>query len=147
MIYDLNDPTDAKRAEIRLKSLQERKKKVELKEVRNRRSISQNSYLHLILTWFALEYGERTEYIKQVFFKQIVNPEIFRTEYANRMTGEIREDWRSTSDLDTKELTTAIDRFRNFAIKEAGIYLPEPSDLATIQKMELQIKNLNSNFL
>lgn len=43
---------------------------------------------------------------------------------------EQKTSWRSTADLDTKELTTAIDRFRNYSSKEAGIYLPEPSDLA-----------------
>ena len=49
--------------------------------------------------------------------------------------------WRSTADLDTKELTTAIDKFRDYSSAEAGIYLPEPKDLAILQDIEIELKN------
>jgi len=140
MIFDTSIPFENQQAAERFLWLQNKGKVIELKEVRPKRSISQNSYLHLVLTWFAINYGERMDYVKQVFFKQVVNPEIFRTEFVNQKTGEIREDWKSTAELDTKEMTTAIDRFRSWSAKEAGIFLPEPSDMVAINHIEKEIK-------
>lgn len=139
MIYNPQIEIDIFRAEERLKWLIEKGKRFELKEKRKKRTLDQNSYLHLILGWYAVEYGETREYIKQHTFKRVVNPEIFRTEHINRKMGEIREDWRSTADLDTGELTTAIDRFRNYSSKEAGIYLPEPKDLVHLNQIEAEL--------
>lgn len=69
-----------------------------------------------------------------------MNPDIFKTKFTNEKTGEIRDDWRSVTDLDTKEKTTAIDRFRDYASKEGGIYLPEPNDLVALNYIETEIK-------
>lgn len=147
MIYDASNHLDKERASELIDFLFRKEKIFELKEVRKKRSVSQNSYLHLILTWFALEYGETLDYTKQVIFKQWVNNEIFYKEYVNLKTGEIRDSWKSTSELNTRDLTTAIDRFRNYSSREAGIYLPEPGDLASINRMELQIRRSNTNHL
>ena len=141
MIYNPNIPANVKMAQTRLKWLIEKGKTFSLKEVKKRRSIPQNSYLHLLFSWFAYEYGETPGYVKQVIFKQIVNVDIFRSEYVNEKTGEVRQDWKSTADLNTKELSTAIDNFRDYSVKEAGIYLPEPSDMVAIQDMENELKN------
>lgn len=146
MIFNTEQTYDAERASTYLNNLIKNKKIVEIKQVRQKRSISQNNYLHLILTWFAIEYGERLEYIKQHIFKEVVNPTIFITEYVNEKTGEIRDDLRSTSELTTEEMTIAIDTFRDYASKEAGIYLPEPWDLAAINLMELEIRKSNINY-
>lgn len=124
----------------------EKNKTFELREIKPKRSISQNSYLHLILSWYALEYGETFEFIKQEVFKKQINKDIFEFEFVNKKTGEIRVDYKSTSILDSKEMTIAIDRFRNYASKEAGIYLPEPKDLAILQEIEIEIKN-NKQYL
>jgi hypothetical protein len=43
-------------------------------------------------------------------------------------------------------MTLCINRFRDYASKEAGIYLPEPSDLVLLQEIEIQINN-NQNYL
>ncbi|HET8837891.1 MAG TPA: hypothetical protein VFM82_02730 [Flavobacteriaceae bacterium] len=140
MIYNAQIEIDIYRAEERLKWLIEKGKRFELTEKKEKRSISQNSYLHLVLTWYAIEYGDTLEYVKQEVFKKQINPDIFRTEHINKKTGEIRDDWRSTADLDTGELTTAIDRFRNYSSKEAGIYLPEPRDMVLLNQIEAEIE-------
>ncbi len=45
-------------------------------------------------------------------------------------------------------MTLAIDRFRNFSAIECSIYLPEPSDLAIIQELEIEIsKHKNQEFI
>jgi len=38
-------------------------------------------------------------------------------------------------------MTTAIERFRNYASKEAGIYLPEAGEIAMLQQIEHEVKN------
>lgn len=111
---------------------------IEIKIILPIRSNQQNRYMHLIFAWFAIEYGETTEYVKQVIFKRDVNQEIFKREYVNRKTGEVREDWRSTADLDSKELTIAIERFRNWSSK-GGIYLPAPNEQEYLKHIQIEI--------
>ena len=139
MIFSANIELDVARARERMEWFIKNKKRFELTEKKNKRSISQNSYLHLILGWYALEYGDKREHIKQEVFKKQVNREIFLREFVNRKTGEIRDEWRSTTDLDTGELTTAINRFRDYSAMEAGIYLPVPEDLIQLQQLENEL--------
>ncbi len=146
MIFNGASELDRKRAIQRIEFFFLKGKTFELTERKERRSIRQNRYLHLILGWFALEYGERIDYVKLEIFKKQINPDIFKTTHANHQTGEIREDWKSTADLDTGQTTIAIDRFRNYSAKEAGIYLPEPKDLAQLQEIENQLEN-NKQYL
>lgn len=141
MIYNSKNNFDIQNARTRFNWLIEKGKTFELIEKRPKRSVSQNAYLHLILSWYALEYGETLKYIKQEVFKKQINKDLFETEYINEKTGEIRTDWKSTSNLDSKQMTVAIDRFRDYASKEAGIYLPEPKDMAMLQEIENQVRN------
>ena len=90
------------------------------------------------------ESGLTEEEVKQDIFKKIVNPTTF---YEGEFGELIKiERWRSTASLDTAEMTLCINRFRDYASKEAGIYLPEPTDLVLMQEMEIQINN-NQNYL
>lgn len=146
MIFDASNPFDIEKAKVKFESLISKQKKFELTEKFPMRSIKQNSYFHLLISCFALEYGERFEYVKQEIFKKIVNPDIFYFEYVNRKTGEIRDDWKSSADLNSKEMTLAIDRFRDYSAKEAGIYLPEPKDLNYLEEIKKQVEN-NKQYL
>ena len=146
MVYNASLDLDQKRATERFNFLLSNNKTFELTEKKPKRSLSQNNYLHLILSWYALEYGETLDYIKVEVFKKQLNKDIFEFEFVNRKTGECRLDLRSSANLDTKEMTTAIERFRNYASKEAGIYLPSPEDLSQLQEIENQTKN-NAQYL
>lgn len=141
MIYNLSIDYEKQQAVTRFKNLLDKGKKVELKVKHPKKSVSHNAYAHLLFSWFALEYGDTMEYIKQEVFKKLVNPVIFKTEFVNEKTGEVRESWRSFADLDSGEATIAIDRFRTWSSKEAGIYLPEPGDIAFLEEIEKQISN------
>ena len=144
MIYNPEKQIDVSRAIERLKFFIENKRVFELTEKRKKRTISQNAYLHLLFGWFALETGYTTEEVKQELFKKIVNPNTFyEGEFGKIIT---IERWRSTANLNTQEMTLCIDRFRDYSSKEAGIYLPQPSDLVMLQEMEIQISN-NQNYL
>ena len=146
MIFNASNEFDIQRAKERLGYLIEKKKTFEITEKKPKRTYSQNNYIHLLFAWFALEYGETPEYVKQEIFKKLVNPQIFLTEHVNYKTGEVREAWRSTADLNTKEMTTAIDNFRDYASKEAGIYLPTPDDLNSLNEIERQVNNLQGRY-
>lgn len=145
MIYNPKNQLQIKQAIERLQHFINQGKRFELKEKRDRRSISQNSYLHLILTWFAIETGYTLEEVKQEIFKKVVNSSLFDDgEIEGKIKGLKIQRWRSTASLDTKEMTLAIERFRDFSSKELGIYLPEPHDLALIQDMENEISKFNN---
>jgi hypothetical protein len=146
MYFNGSNNFDVQRAQERFKWLVRNKKVFELKEKKTGRSLSQNSYLHLILSWYALEYGETLEYVKQEIFKKDVNKSIFEFVFINRKTGEERTEYKSTADLNTAEMTMAIDRFRDFAVKQSGFYLPQPSDLAMMQQLEIEVAN-NQHYL
>ena len=142
MFYNAEKPIDVQRAIVKFKHLIEKKKTFELKEKFKKRSISQNSYLHLLFSWFALETGYTTEEVKQEIFKKIVNPEYF---YEGEFGNLIKiERWRSSASLNTQEMTICIDRFRNYSSQKAGIYLPEPNDLTLLQEIEIEISKHSS---
>lgn len=146
MIYDPSNPLQQKQAIEKLKYFIRKGKRFELKAKQDKRTVSQNSYLHLILTWFGIETGYTLEEVKQDIFKKHVNPALF---YEGEFDGVVKiERWRSSANLDTAEMTLAIDRFRNFSSQELGIYLPEPGDLALLQEMENEIsKHKNQEFI
>lgn len=144
MIYNPESRIDVQNAIEKINYFISKKKVFELKAKRERRTISQNSYLHLLFSWFALETGYTTDEVKQDIFKKIVNPTLFyEGEFGSIIT---IERWRSTASLNTEEMTLAIDRFRDYSSKEAGIYLPEPSDLALIKEIEIRVNN-NQKYL
>jgi len=145
-IYNGSKLIDQQRAIEKLKFLIKHEKVFELTEKRKSKTYPQLKYLHLILGWFALEFGEKRDYIKIEFFKKLVNHDIFEFEFINRKTGEIRIELRSCAELTKDEMTLAIDRFRDYSSKEAGIYLPQPSDLAIMQEIEVELEN-NKQYL
>jgi len=149
MIYNSSNQLQTKQAMEKLKYFISKGKTFELKAKHPKRSISQNSYLHLILTWFGIETGYTMEEVKQEIFKKHVNSTLFYDgEFEGKIQGFKIERWRSTANLDTEEMTLAINRFRNFSSQELGIYLPEPKELALLQDLENEIsKHSNQEYL
>ena len=149
MIYNSSNQLQKKQAIEKLKYFIANEKTFELKAKHRKRSISQNSYLHLILTWFGIETGYAMEEVKQEIFKKHVNSSLFyEGEFEGKIQGFKIERWRSTASLDTAEMTLAINRFRNFSSQELGIYLPEPKELALLQELENEIsKHSNQEYL
>ncbi len=135
-IYDTSKSEDKNRAEAYFEQLIKSGSVIELKK-KQKRTLNQNSYLHLILSWFASETGYTLEYVKTEFFKRLCNPDIFNVN-VHGIFGRVK-DLRSTTELDTKEMTTAIDRFRNWSGSEAGIYLPAPNEDEYLQQIEIEI--------
>ena len=141
MVYDLNTGIDRERFKRRVNALYERRAVVECSEHKPKRSSPQNRYLHVILGEFAMQTGNTMDYVKVEYFKRQCNRELFvRTKYDDLAKKEA-EILRSSKDLDTGEMTTAIERFRNWAASEAGIELPEPQDQEWIAYIEREMQH------
>lgn len=138
MIYNLKNPSEVIDFENRVDDLIEQRVVVDLTKKNPNRSLSQNAYLHVILGFFASELGYTLEEVKQGIFKQICNKELFVRNIE--VCGKPIEYLRSSKDLDSQEMTTAIERFRNWSSLEAGIYLPSADEKHFINHMQKELR-------
>jgi len=139
MYFDSKKEEDRKRSLTYLQHLFDKEKRFEIVEKRNKRTLSQNNYLHLLLTWFAIETGNTVEYVKLEYFKKLCNADIFVTDKSDRFLGSVQV-IVSTSGIDTKQMTVAIDRFRNWSSAEAGIYLPEANEEEFLRNIQVEME-------
>ena len=77
-----------------------------------KRSINQNSYLHLLFGLFGLEFGLTLDESKQLIKYKFLS-------YKKKGKDFVKQ----TSKLDTKEMTIFIEKFRKFS-SENSCYLP-----------------------
>lgn len=145
MLYDTSNPLDKANFLLRTKKLAESGVIVDLTEKKPRRSLPQNKYLHVILAYFGTQTGNTLEWVKQQYYKKLVNPDLFIREKEDKYLGRIKV-LRSSADLDTAEMSLSVDRFRNWATQEAGIYIPSADEAILIQQMEIEIER-NKEFL
>ena len=146
MKYDVSNPLHREQAMERLEALLGKEHGIiELSEVKPQRSIKQNKYLHLLLGFFASEYGETIDYVKEQYFELAANRSIFVRERDDKLAGRVSY-LRSTRDLDKGEMQIAIERFRNWSSINAGIYLPSADEHRLLELAEIEISR-NKNFL
>lgn len=107
----------------------------------NMKTELQNRYLHLILSYFAVQTGNTLEYVKQIVFKQYVNLDIFLGEVPDRNTGEMKEYIKSTAQLSRRDMSKAITKFLNYSSIEANIDLPSPKDYEKRTDMIIEMSN------
>src|SRR3972149_3300739 len=111
MLYNLDLEIDRQRAQKRFAELLNVRTKIVLQK-RVKRSLNQNSYLYLILGWFACETGYTALEAKQIYKK--INEQIYQYEKKGSRF------MRSSADLTTVEMTHTIEKFRNYSSAEAG---------------------------
>lgn len=145
MVYDTSNPLDKANFLLRAKKLADSGKIIELTEKKPRRSLPQNKYLHVLLAYFGTQTGNTLEWVKQQYYKKLVNPDLFIREKEDKYLGRIKV-LRSSADLDTAEMSLSIERFRNWAAQETGIYIPSADEAILIQQMEIEIER-NKEFL
>ena len=133
MKYDLSDNKQAAEATLYLIELTKLSKKCEIKAISPRRSLNQNSYLHLLLGSFGVHFGYTLEEAKLIY-KRDLNPDIYI--YEREVRGKNKEFIRSSADLTVEEMTKSIDRLREWSSK-GGYDLP----LATDKEWLMQIEN------
>ncbi len=125
MKYNLQSTTERNNAFQYLTDLSATECLVEVKKINPKRSLKQNSYIHLTFGIFGMETGYTSTEAKTIF-KRIANPEIFIYEKKGQKF------LRSSADLDTKEMTQAIDKWRKYA-GENGVEIPPPENEESIR--------------
>ena len=143
MIYDLSNPFQLEDYKQYVNKLYEQGAVVEVRKINPKRTLKQNAYLHIILSYFAAEYGCSLQEAKLQYFKREVNPQLFVKKKINKYGIEI-ETVRSTSDLDKEEMRVAIERFRNWA--SPMMYIPS-ADEHKVLIYDQQVVERNKEFL
>lgn len=139
MLYNCSNPLDKANFLERAKLLAERGDVVEMR-TKKQRTLKQSAYLHCLFDYFGCQYGEDGAYVKEEYFKKLINPDYFVLKKGvDRFTGKEHWQVRSTADLTTEEMSVCIDRFRNWSSKEAGIYLPTPEEGLLLRQCEIEI--------
>ncbi len=139
MLYDLSSPLDVQSAKTRFEYLVKRGCIVEITEKKPKRTLSQNSYLHLLLGYFASQTGNTLDYVKWNYYKIACNPDIFIRKRKDEYIGEV-EYLRSSASLTTEEMSLSIDRFRNWSSATAGIFLPDATNEAALAEMQIEVE-------
>jgi len=102
---------------------------------RPKRTRKQQGYMEVLFGMTAVFMKDTKQWVKQVLFKEIINPDIFRSEYTNKIMTRVF--WRSTADLDTREASICVERLRNYVAENVGEYLPEPHEDLTPYENEI----------
>lgn len=144
-LYNLANIYDRQKFKSACNLLVQKNEYVELKRKKNKRSLAQNSYLHCLLGYFGTEFGLTIEEVKFDIFKKICNLDIFQRERINKRGQKVKY-IRSSVELDKGEMTTAIERFRNYSSAECGLYLPSPHEGELLFFARQQIEN-NKEFI
>ena len=144
-IFNLKNEYDIPKFKDYVNKLFRERAVVEVKKKLPNRTLAQNSYLHLLLGYFGSEYGCSLEEAKIDFYKRTCNRDLFERKTVNKKGKEITY-LRSSAELTTGEMTLSIERFRNFASSEAGIYLPSSSERDFLIHIQQTIEN-NKEFL
>lgn len=139
MLFNLNNPYEREKYKEYCNEQFKKGGIVEVTRKQMARTMAQNSYLHLLLGYFASEFGYTLEEVKQDIYKKLCNPEIYKKQRKNRR-GELVTYLRSSTELDRVEMTTSIERFRDYSWGECGLYLPKPNEndalVAAMQQVE-----------
>ena len=124
MNYDLSVKEDRKKFIKRANALLKgQRTNVSLIDESNR-TLNQNSYIHVLCRIMAEGTGTTEQYAKQVYFKELANPDIFVRVTKDSLTNSMVKTIRSTCDLSISEMARAITTFIQWAA-EQGYYLPE----------------------
>ena len=135
--YHPNDARDYLAALDFINRAKDNNKEIELKYYHPKRTGKQNAYLYFCLQWFAHEYKCTVVEAKEVFLKRIAAPQIFEREV--HVGNDVIKYYRSTADLDTVEMMSAIENFRAYADMNR-VPIPDANDQETIRYCEREIE-------
>ena len=118
MKYDLSNSLDQNKAKTYFDTLILKNKKIELKSIQGKRSISINSYLHVCISLFAIEYGYTL-----AESKTMLKRECEFMEYEKNGLKFLVE----TSKQNNEECSKFVEWIRNYASKQ-GLYIPDAEE-------------------
>lgn len=133
MRYDLGRETDREAFKRRVNKLYEQGATAELREVKAKRSLSQNAIFHM---WIAIIADSIGEADREALKRDIKLHLLGKRHTFNRLTGEEQAVDYHTSDLTKEEMSDFLSRLKAWADAEMGIYLPEAEDKAFAEMQE-----------
>lgn len=140
MLYDPTNPLSAQSARLRFDKLMQGTEPFELRKKAIKRTLNQNSYLHLIIAYFASQTGNTLEYVKRTYYKTAVNPHLFIVEKEDKILHKPVKTLRSSSDLTTEEMSESIERFKNWSASRAEIVLPDAENERELIAAQLEVE-------
>ena len=136
MLFNLKNSLDLERFKAKVDKCLRDLPVVEITE-KTARTSSQNRYLHLLIGVVAMDVGVTLEYAKQEYFKKLTNRDVFCVEVEDKFCGKV-ERLRSSVELTKEEMSTAIDRFKQWG-REQGMYMPDPQDESLLRDIEIEM--------
>ena len=118
MKYDLSINRDLKNAEFYFSKLVNSKSKVEIKKLINNRTISLNSYLHICISLFAIEYGYTLEEAKTLL-KRNCSFMVYEKNGIKFL--------KKTSKMNNLECSKFVEWIRNYSAG-LGLYIPDADE-------------------
>ena len=133
MLLDLAIQEDLKKAELYFKTMVISKFKIELKRILPNRSISLNSYLHVCISLFSIEFGYTLEESKTLL-KRKCSFMIYEKNGLKFL--------KKTSTLNNQECSEFVEFIRNYAAQH-NLYIPDADEYKT-NKFNID-KEINKN--
>lgn len=126
MTYDTSKPSEAQAARQKLEELTAAGKAVDITVRRERRTLSQNAYLWLILAWWGTQTGYTRDEAAAIY--KDINADTYRR--TTGIDGREVTYMRHTYELDTAEMAATIDKFRHWAAMNEAcpVYIPAPGE-------------------
>lgn len=134
MKFNLANLNEAEEAFTYLTKLVGKESVAEVKKIDPKRSLNQNAYLHLLIGYFGQHFGYTLTEAKFVY--KDINKDVYA------YTKKDRTFYRSSAELDVKEMTKTIDRFREISAKY-GCPLPTADNKEWIMSIENQLEQSN----
>lgn len=139
MLVDPHDKASKEKAAIRFAELISGDDLFEITK-KVQRTLSQNSYLHLLLQYLASQVGYPMKYVKREWYKKLINPELFVYKFYDGKLGKMVEEVRSSKDLTQEEMKLSIERLKVWSAIEAEIILPDAEDKDAERQMRKEIE-------
>lgn len=145
MKYDLTKTYDCSKAAEYFGKLLKDGAKMEIKKIHPKRSLSQNSYLHVLFKLWGNEFGYTIDEAKDTIKDALgYTYEADKGKLFNKIIpfSRVSVHRKKTSEMDTKELTKFIDKFRDWSAITCDFYLPSAKEFQEEQiYFENQIEN------
>jgi hypothetical protein len=126
---------EAQKAFAYLVQLTEKQGIVEVRRISPKRTLPQNSYLHLLIGAFGLATGNTMLDAKDLY--KWVNRDLYYNK--KKIGGQVFTTVRSSADLTKEEMAHSIDRFMEWS-KEHGYPLPPATDQEWLRQIENEIE-------
>ena len=131
MKFELSKTYDQQKAMEYLNKLIKSESKCEVKKLHPKRSTSQNSYLHVLFTLWGKEFGYTMNEAKDTIKDALgYTYEADKGKLFNQIIpfSRVSVHRKKTSEMDSKELTIFIEKFRDWSADTCGLYLPSPDE-------------------